>query len=303
MSLKAILSLFPPDLTITLADVGAAGGIKDRWAAARGVVSAMLFEPRAGGGPRDEGRDRIYPFALGAAAGEAVLNLTAMSNMSSTLVPDTALLARFAKKGAHTRVVGSLTMSVDTLDAVVAREGRRVDAIKVDTQGSELEIMKGARTCLADSVIVAEVEISFLRRYEGQPLFRDIDAFMDDAGFEFHDLYRPKRYRAANAAGIGNAGLGGGQRAGRLAYADALFVASEERIAARIAADGDGAALKAIVALLVYGKPDIAMRLFERIEDSLSGELRLPLREALAGFGSLRYRALHGIADRIARNV
>ena len=52
MTLKPVLRACPADFEIVLADIGSAGGLKDRWAPARPVVSAMLFEPRDGGEPR-----------------------------------------------------------------------------------------------------------------------------------------------------------------------------------------------------------------------------------------------------------
>lgn len=305
MTLNPILRACPPDFEIVLADIGSAGGLKDRWAPARPVVSAMLFEPRDGGEPRREGRDTLYPVALGPEPGRATLNITALPNMSSTLLPNAALLETFRKKGAHTRVVDHLDMPVDTLDAIAAREGRRVDAIKVDTQGSELGILEGARDCLANSVILAEVEVSFFERYRGQALFRDIEGHMRDHGFELVDLYRLKRYRRLNSAGIGNISLGGGQRAGRLAYGDALFVLGEDRLLPRIKEEGEALALKAIVSMLVYGKADMAARLFDESIDVIAPERRGPLTRHFRMLGSrfLRNGSLHNVLDYLARHV
>ncbi len=305
MSVARFLDLCPPGLELVLADVGSAGGVKERWAPARAAVSAMLFEPRDGGETRRVGRDTLYPVALGPEPGRATLNVTALENMSSTLRPNRALLETYRKKGEHTRITGTLEMPVDTLDAVAARDGRKVDAIKVDTQGSELGILEGARSALAGSIFVAEVEVSFFHRYEGQPLLRDIDAFMADAGFELLDLYRLKRYRRRNTAGIANLSLGGGQRAGRLSYGDALFFLREERLLERIAAEGETLALKALLALLVYGKADMAAHLFDRAAHLLEAPRRAALHtyfRRLAG-QRLRGRRLPALLDRLARSV
>ena len=305
MSLKPVLRACPPDFEIVLADVGSAGGLKDRWAPARSLVSAMLFEPRDGGEPRRQGRDTLYPVALGSGPGRATLNVTALANMSSTLTPNAALLDTFRKKGAHTKVTGTLDMPVDTLDAIAAREGRRVDAIKVDTQGSELAILEGARACLASSVLLAEVEISFFERYVGQPLLRDVEGFMRQAGFELIDLYRLKRYRSANRSDVRNVSLGHGQRAGRLAYGDALFLLPEPKLVARIRQAGETLALKAIVALLVYGKADMAARLLDRISDVLEPQRREALSAYFRGLSRrvLRGRSVPHLLDYLARNV
>lgn len=303
--MKKLLRAWRPDLELVLADIGAAGGLKDRWAPARPVVSAMLFEPRDGGEPRKLGRDTLYPVALGPAPGRATLNLTALPNMSSTLQPNAELLRTFRKKGKQTSITGTVDMTVDTLDAVAAREGKRVDAIKVDTQGSEAGILEGARACLSGSIFIAEIEVSFLERYCGQPLLRDIESSMGAHGFELVDLYRLKRYRRANSFGIGNISLGRGQRAGRLAYGDALFVLSEDRLAERIGAEGEDLAMKAIVALLVYGKADLAASLFERVRASFGAERGDAVARYLRSLGRQRLsrNRLHHVLDYLARNV
>lgn len=310
MTITSLLRLLPPDLRIVLADVGSAGGLHGRWLAVRPIVSGLLFEPREGGAVRHEGSDTIYPLALGAAAGKAVLNVTALPNMSSTLKPNRALLDSFAKKPAHTRIVETVEMPVDTMDSLAAREGRRIDAVKIDTQGSELEILNGARDCLETSVLMAEVEVSFFQRYEGQALLCDIAAFMAERGFDLIDLYRLKRYRRANVAGIGNLSLGGGQRAGRLAYGDAIFVLRQDPLLQRIAAapspeEAEALALKAVIALIVYGKPDMASYLFDVVAHAVREPLRGRLQGWLTGVAKrpLRTGVLHHVFDYMARRV
>lgn len=305
MKLDRFLRLCPPGFELVLADVGSAGGLKDRWLPAREIVSAMLFEPRDGGEPRRAGRDTLDPVALGPAPGRATLNLTQMVNMSSTLQPNRTLLETFRKKGEHSRITGTFDMPVDTLDAVAARAGCRIDAMKVDTQGSELGILEGARDSLSDGIFLAEIEISFFERYQGQALFRDVEEFMHAAGFELLDLYRLKRYRRRNRAGIGNLSLGGGQRAGRLAYGDALFFLREERLLDRIEAEGEALALKALLGLLIYGKADMAAHLFDRASATIEPGRRRQIETYLRALASRRLfgRKLPAVIDRLARSV
>lgn len=307
MSLASLIARFPPDFEIVLADVGSAGGLHGRWQGARAVVSGVLFEPREGGEVRREGRDTVYPIGLGEGAGTATLNLTALPNMSSTLQPDADLLQTFAKKGEHTRITGTIEMPVDSLDAIAARDGLRIDAIKVDTQGSELGILQGARQCLQGSVVMAEVEVSFFHRYREQAVLGDIVGFMGDHGFELIDLYRLKRYRRRNAARIGNLSLGSGQRAGRLAYGDAHFCLREDVLRSRLANAGDaeGTVLRSVLATMIYGKPDMAAYLF----DTFGAAVREPWRAEIAAWFSrlgkrpLRTGVLHHVFDYLGRRV
>lgn len=309
MDFSGLLRALPHDFRIVLADVGSIGGIHARWHPVRPVISGLLFDPREGGAVRHEGADTIFPIALGPRAGQATLNVTALPNMSSTLTPNLPRMETYRKKGAHTRVVSTFDMPVDTLDAVAAQDGRPVDAIKVDTQGSEIGILEGGRNTLGSSVLLAEIEVSFFQRYAGQSLAWDIVRFMADQGFELVELSRLKRYRRVNAAGIGNLSLGRGQRAGQLAYGDALFLITEERLLARIAAESpeqaEATALKAIVGLLVYGKPDMAAHLFDLTRQAIAPDRAEKVAAVLGrtGRGPLKSGVIHHVLDYLARHA
>lgn len=302
--MKSLLRACRSGFEIVVADIGSAGGLNPRWNPVRSIVSAILFEPREGGEPRREGRDILYPVGLGPEAGRAQLNVTHLPNMSSTLAPNAELLRSFRKKGAHTEITSAIEIPVDTLDAVLMRDGRQADAIKVDTQGSELDILQGAKDCLSNSCLIAEIEVSFLERYRGQALFRDIEAHMSEHGFVLLDLYRLKRYRRLNSSGIGNISLGAGHRAGRLAYGDAIFMLDEKRLMERIVGQGEDAAMKMIFCLLVYGKPDIAAALFDQTADGFGPERRAAVGKHLRALGrQVRRNSVHHVFDYLVRRV
>lgn len=309
MAIAAFVRSLPADLRLTVADIGSAGGLQGRWAPARDRIEAMLFEPREGGAIRRVGNDSIYPVALAAAPSRAVLNITALANMSSTLRPNASLLSTFRKKGPHVAIVDRIELEVDAFDAVCARDARTVDAIKVDTQGSELSILQGAERSLAESVIMAEVELSFLERYEGQPLAADIIAHMAGKGFELIELYRPKRYRAGNRSGVGNPSLGRGQRAGRIAYADGIFFIAEQRLVDRLASLPPGearlTAMKAMLLLILYGKADIAARWFDLANAYLDADSSRSLGQWFRGLGRRRAASnfVRRLVDALARRV
>ena len=57
------------------------------------------------------------------------------------------------------------------------------EVIKMDTQGSELDIMKGGKNlCKRASIIILEVSLVDLN--EGAPIYDEVAVFMDDFGFE-----------------------------------------------------------------------------------------------------------------------
>jgi len=63
----------------------------------------------------------------------------------------------------------------------------KVDFIKIDAQGYELEILKGA-TDILRSVKCILMEVSLIDINEGAPLFLEVISFMNDRGFVPYDI-------------------------------------------------------------------------------------------------------------------
>lgn len=302
-----LLSAFPENASLVVVDIGAAGGLHSRWRPFAPIVSAILFDPReeAATGALGRGCSRVYPSALGRERGTATLNILALPNMSSVLEPNRALMSGFRKKNRHTEIVASETLEIEPLDEIAERDGFRADVLKIDTQGSELDILAGADRLLTEAALVVEVELSFLQRYVGQPLAHEIIAYMLARGFDLIELSRLKRYRCANPLGIANVSLGKGQRPGRVAYGDAVFLRNEATVLDRAAQDGGVPLAKAIVALVAYGKPDMAARLLDIGGHTLPAAGRDALSAALRPFAGSKagLRHAHALVEWIARKV
>ena len=299
MRANSLIEALPGDFTLTLVDVGSAGGLNKRWRPFAPLLSSVLFDPRepAATGEFGRGATRVYPVALGDKAGEADLYLTALPNMSSFLRPDPNQFARFGRKEGDAAIVSTESVPIETLDELSRRDGFRADVLKVDTQGSELLVLKGAGEALK-STLLAEIEVSFFRRYADQPLFADIEAFMATHGFELIDLLKLKRYRSSNSLHIRNAGVPKKERSGRVAYGDAIFLRSRETILCAAKADSGESLLRAVVALVAYGKADIAAQLVDEGADLLKPGRVAAVRKALktlparGGLGGLLGRLL-----------
>jgi FkbM family methyltransferase len=63
-----------------------------------------------------------------------------------------------------------------------------VDMMKLDTQGSELDILRGAARTL-ESVKCLQLEISLVHYNDGGPLLAEVVAFLRDRGFFVRDLF------------------------------------------------------------------------------------------------------------------
>ena len=285
MNARRLIAALPSDLVLTLVDVGSAGGLHPRWTPFRPLLSAILFDPRepAASGTFGRGCSRTYPVALGDRSGQATLHLTGLPNMSSFLEPEPASFAAYGKKVADAAVVRTEQVPLEQLDSLAKADGFSPDVIKIDTQGSELQVLAGAEQALA-SVVLAEVEVSFFRRYRDQPLFADIERHMGERGFELIDIIGLKRYRAANKASVRDMGTAAGERSGRLAYANAIFRRSDQAILDAAGGDGGASLLRAAVALLAYRKADMAARLLEL------GETPREVRDAVAALARSQRR-------------
>ncbi len=78
--------------------------------------------------------------------------------------------------------------SLSTLDSILA-EGAfpNPNFIKLDVQGYEIEVLKGAREAMQSAEVIL-MEVSIIDLYQGNPLLHDVLAFMTDYGFKTYDI-------------------------------------------------------------------------------------------------------------------
>lgn len=214
--IKAIVG----DQGLPLVDVGAAGEIQARWHKLRHLLDYVGFEPD----PRSHSQlltevqpcqsYRIEPTALGSEVGIKELTLCRKPMVSSLLTPNTDWLTRFP--------------DVDRFDLIARQAVQTIPLdniglpawffMKMDTQGYELEILKGATRSL-QTCVGLEVEIWFQQNYLDQPMFGDVTRYLERHGFEFVDFCRLERWERHRHAGFG-----------QLVWGDALYLRSPEWI-------------------------------------------------------------------------
>lgn len=127
---------------------------------------------------------RAEPLALGETDGTRTLRVAASSLFSSFLEPSEYSLARTPEESPVVAEEEVPTRRLDSWCAAepdAARWGRIF--LKVDTQGCDVEVVRGAAGIL-DRVEALQVEGSFRHLYDGTPHFLDTLAFLGDAGFE-----------------------------------------------------------------------------------------------------------------------
>jgi FkbM family methyltransferase len=238
---------------LCLLDVGASGGTDSKWYKYTGKIVSILFEPD----PREYERLKkqnstdvvVLNTALSDHKGEVDFHLCQKQEVSSILVPDRQIVDKFPDS-ARFEILKTVKVPVDTIDnQLQARHIADVDFIKIDTQGHELAILKGASNALK-SAIGLEVEVEFLPIYENQPVFRDIDTFIADQGFELFDI---KRYFWKR----NNPEISPPNQKGQLVMGDALYFRTPETICNQNNTDADKI-LNAVIVYLTYGYTDLA---------------------------------------------
>ncbi len=106
-----------------------------------------------------------------------------------------SLLNRPAAKGrpyypAAATLTGGLQVDVVTIDGECKQRGvSKIDILKLDLQGGELEALHGARDFLSSGAIdLIITEVVFIQKYLNQPLLWKIWEFLGQHGYSLHSL-------------------------------------------------------------------------------------------------------------------
>jgi len=177
----------------------------------------------------------FHPIALGGSKGLRNFYATKQPACSSLHAPRKHLHERYPVLD-DIELDSVLSIAVDTLSNWACRNGiKYIDYIKLDTQGSELEILQGAGD-LAETFVCAEIEVEFNPIYEGQPLFSDVDSFMRKKGMSLWGFKNLHHYSlGSRRPSIGRQFVltcdgdpeSLSSRGGQLFWADALYVRRE----------------------------------------------------------------------------
>ena len=204
---------------------------------------------------------KIFQTALWSEAISLQLNLTNSPGCSSIFQPNLPVLKKFPDVERF-GVSKKINIQCDTIDRLFANnEIKRVDFVKIDVQGAELEILKGGKSFFRDNLIGIEVEVEFLEVYKNQPLFAQVDNFLrNDLGLELWDIsktywkYSHKKMKSVPAKG-------------KLVFGDALYFRPIETIADWLSHFDNEISKSKIKALiqttLLYGYVDYAYALVE----------------------------------------
>lgn len=136
--------------------------------------------------------------AAGSKKGELTFNNLANSQLSSFLEP--AYFPWDDKQPSYESVPE--LVKVVTIDELVQEHNiDSIELLKSDTQGYELEVLRGAENCLKTGLIKhVLVEINFFEMYHQQANSSSIVSYLEQCGFHLIDMYEKARKPEHNAS-------------------------------------------------------------------------------------------------------
>lgn len=183
-------------------DVGARDGVNAEWAVFGDQLNVYCFEPdeeeclrlSAAAPPQVH----YIASALGRTSGNATLFEAKLAYSTSLYKTRMEYFDRFLN-GDNGVTVAERKVSVRSLDEVVASEKiDRLDFIKLDAEGAELDILEGGTNAVSAPGLVGVLsEIRLHREINGSPPFASLDIFLRDRGFRLFDIEVNRHSRRA----------------------------------------------------------------------------------------------------------
>lgn len=260
------------DLSITCLDIGAREGITGDLLPLAPAVVAYGFEPdkeecerlnqAAAMDSSPWRRLTFLPVALGS-GGMRTLHLYRARGGSSLLEANVELARQYARED-NFHLDAAVPLETVPLDKA-AGEFQFADAsyLKLDIQGSELEVLQSGPRLLKDSVVALRIEAEFLPMYHDQPLFGDVDAHLRASGFITMGMFEARYWRQATRRSFSFEKGTLPYSRGRLAHADFIYL-KEPSLLSEETPEGLQTLLKAAFLALCYHCVDHAAALLTR---------------------------------------
>ncbi len=178
---------------ILLLDIGAAGGINKRWEIISDNLSTSLVEPNIENAKilETKGYNVIKNCFYREGNKELILYETKDKYCSSLLQPNKYYLNKFFNTERF-NIINKIKVNSTTIDKEF-KNSQIPNFIKIDTEGSELEILNGAKLSL-NNVMGIEIECVFNELRLSQPQFHEIKIFLEKYNFEFIDFLHITRW-------------------------------------------------------------------------------------------------------------
>ncbi|GAM08918.1 hypothetical protein OR1_01192 [Geobacter sp. OR-1] len=199
-------AITPKDLGggINLIDLGASGEVPNYWKPLAHLTNLIGFDPNEEECSKLENKDsgflsqKFLPYAMAGENRDFTLYKTNSIYCWSLLQPNLPWLRRFDYSDLF-EVKGTEVISAVKLEDVEELKNfNGIDAIKLDTQGLELPILKASEKIIRECIII-ETETGFTENYIGETTFDQIANYMRSMGFGLFDINPNHRVSRKNS--------------------------------------------------------------------------------------------------------
>ncbi|MBA4320547.1 MAG: hypothetical protein C0412_19285, partial [Flavobacterium sp.] len=193
---------FLDKINLKILDVGARGGPLSQFEVLAPFSHLFICEPdteeakRVGQALSVKAQwKRVTPIleALYSRGGEARLNIVQTGGLSSLLEFNESETKNYhtLRSWNNANIVCRVPVLTLTLDDAAVKYGfNDLSLIKIDTQGTELDILKSGSEIILPSLLAVYIEVEFVPLYKNQPLFSEVDNFLESNGFRIMDFQR-----------------------------------------------------------------------------------------------------------------
>lgn len=251
------------DNPMTVVDIGASGGYAAYWNHFCDQLRVIGFEPN----PEEYLKcnltpiSTVYPVALGKRKETKTLTVTRWPYSSSTVPFNMEFWNRFPNAYMFEPVKTERFETTDFDSFCAENNIGNFDFLKIDTEGSELEILEGSNKMLDSGVLAVFVEVAFYPYHTGRPLFSDIDVFLRGKGFNLYDMETVRLARSSLPPL--NTYVAEASNYGQILGGDALYMRDLVGVPEFTADINPVKLLKSVCLFEIFGLQDCAIELLE----------------------------------------
>ena len=172
----------------TVVDAGGRYGMHPTWSNFQGELCYYSFEPDGEEAERlrqakPSSNYHVIETALSNVPGQRRLNITRHRGYCSFLEPDLESdWFKYYRPG-EGEIESTCAVNTTTIDDFSRSRNINIDFLKLDTEGSEYDILLGAEQQISHSILGIRAEVSFQRMYKDQPVFPEMQNYLVKQGF------------------------------------------------------------------------------------------------------------------------
>ncbi len=133
--------------------------------------------------------DHIIPYALSSSSGHKTLYITEKESCSSFYQPNYQWLKDYSWLNRAHNVLEKASIKTQTIDNYLSLIPHKLSGLSIDTQGSELDILRGASQSMSETLFI-QTEAQLLPQYLNASRLDSILTFLLNKDFILYDLQR-----------------------------------------------------------------------------------------------------------------